>query len=150
MLVRDENDDIVSDIVESRGPFDGSTAVGLVDPCDCTLDVQTTGVWSVTVDQPDTLTGASLPTTLRGNGQAASSGFQTAGGLTRFHVVLQERTGGHVTVLAANGEVLDVLAESDVTVDRASTFELDAGTYLLQVDTRGPRTGAISAASGPQ
>lgn len=150
VILRDENGDVVADLANGHGSFDGSTAVGLADPCNCVLDVQTTGGWSITVDQPTALTGQSLPTTIRGNGQAASAAFHSVGGLTRFHQLLQGHTGGQVTLLTADGEELDVLGEGDVAFDRSRTVELDPGTYLLQVDTDGPWTVDITAVSGSQ
>jgi hypothetical protein len=150
VILRDQNQDAVADLAEGNGAFDGSTAFGLSDPCDCVVDVQTTGDWSIVIDQPTTLAGIAIPTSVTGNGQAASNAFQSTGGLTRFHLVLQGHTGGQVTLLTADGEELDLLGEGDVAFERSRTVELDPGTYLLQVDTDGPWTVDVSAASGSQ
>jgi hypothetical protein len=140
VVLLDENGDVVDDIADGHGAFDGSTAIGLDQSCSCTVDVQTTGSWSITIDQPETLTGNSLPTTLFGAGQAASTAFQSAGGLARFHLMIRDPTGARVTLLSASGELLNVLGEGDSAFDRSRTVELDPGTYLLQVDTGGPWT----------
>jgi hypothetical protein len=137
-LLLDENGDTVDDIAGGHGAFNGSTAIGIDQPCDCVVDVQTTGPWTVTVDQPSTLTGDAVPTTLTGTGQAASTAFQSDGGLTTFHLHVRDIGGARVTLLTASGEMIDVLGEGDRAFDRSHTVELDPGVYLLQVDTDGP------------
>jgi hypothetical protein len=146
MVLRDENGDIVDGIADGRGPFDGSTAIGLSDPCHCVVDVQGTGAWSVTVDQPATLTGKPVPVTLTGNGQTASAAFTTTGGLIRFQQAIQSQTGGRVTLLDSDGQMLDVLGDGGAAFAKSRTVELDPGTYLLQVDTDGAWAVDVSTA----
>jgi hypothetical protein len=147
-LLLDDNGDPVEDIADGHGAFAGSTAIGIDQFCDCTVDVQTSGPWTVTVDQPSALSGGAVPTTLTGSGQAASTAFQSAGGLTTFHQRVRDSGGGRVTLLNSIGEVLDVLGEGDSAFDRSRTVELDPGTYLLQVDTDGPWTVDVAAWPG--
>jgi hypothetical protein len=147
-LVDDSGNEIET-LADSSGRFAGSTAVGLSDPCDCVVDVQAAGSWSITIDQPAALAGQALPTTLNGTGQTASPAFQVSGGLVRFHQAVGGQTGGRITLRASTGETLDLLGESDSAFDRSRTVELDQGTYLLQVDTDGPWAVDISAVTGP-
>jgi hypothetical protein len=135
VVLLDDNGDVVDDVADGHDTFVGSTAIGLDQSCQCAIDVQTTGTWTITVDQPQSLTGTALPTTLSGVGQAASTAFQSDGGLTRFHLVMRDPTGARVTLLRANGEVLDLLGEDTRGFERSRTVELDPGAYLLQVDT---------------
>jgi hypothetical protein len=144
VVLLDDNGDVVDEIADGHGTFVGSTAIGLDQPCQCAVDVQTTGAWTITVDQPQSLSGSPLPMTLSGTGQAASTAFQSAGGLTRFHLVMRDPTGARVTLLRSNGELLDLLGEGDSAFERSRTVELDPGAYLLQVDTAAPWTVDIA------
>jgi hypothetical protein len=137
-LLLDENGDTVDNVAGGHGGFSGSTAIGIDQPCDCVVDVQATGTWTITVDQPSALVGNAIPATLTGTGQSASTAFQCAGGLTTFHLRIHDSGGARVTLLNATGEILDVLGEADNAFDRSRTVELDPGPYLLQVDTDGP------------
>jgi hypothetical protein len=72
---------------------------------------------------------------LTGTGQAASAAFTSAGGLTRFHIVIHDPTGARVTLRNANGEMLDLLNEGDAAFERSRTVDDDSltGTRAAQM-----------------
>ena len=131
-------------IVNVVGAYDGTIGEGL-DAGSYTLKIDADGKWAVTVAQPGSVPGATLPQTYSGKGQQTVGPFN-AGAAARLQAHNSGTSNFVVEVLNADG------ASQDVPFNQIGSFNgstisngLSGGPYYLKVDSDGTWTITVSA-----
>jgi len=126
------------------GPFDGSKAVEIDSGGQFLLDISADGNWSTTITQPAPVNPGSPPLQLSGRGQQATSFFVLTDGLHRF--ALAHDGTGHfgVSLLDAQGHLVDLLANDIGPFSGSKAAGVRrSGAYLLDISADGNWTVSI-------
>lgn len=133
----DAQGQLVDLLANNIGPFDGSKAFQIDQPGRFLLDISADGGWSMTITQPAPVDVSSAPVSLSGHGQESTLFFGLIDGLHRF--VMQHDGQGHfgVMLLAADGGLVDLLANDIGPFDGSKAVGVGSGVYLLNISADG-------------
>ncbi len=133
----DAQGQLVDLLANNIGPFDGSNAFRIDQPGRFLLDISADGGWGVTITQPAPVDVSSAPVALAGHGQESTAFFGLSDGLQRF--VMQHDGQGHfgVMLLAADGGLVDLLANDIGPFDGSKAVGVGSGVYLLNISADG-------------
>src|SRR5215217_8953519 len=95
-------------IANEIGSFEGSNATQIKAAGQHLLDVQASGPWTITVEQPRP-SSAPQTTSFSGNGKTTTDFFHLSGGLKRFNLTHQGSRNFIVELLDSNGARVDGL-----------------------------------------
>jgi hypothetical protein len=139
-----QGDRIASLVVNTVGPFDGSKAVGL--PAgDYTMDIRSSGRWTVEVDQPIPGSAASLPQKFEGKGQGATSFFRLKAGNANFRMTHQGDGIFAPNLVKADGTPVTLLANEVKRYSGSKQVPVpEDGIYLIDVIATDPWTIDVS------
>lgn len=128
----------ISKVIESAGPITGSQAMG-VSPGKYLFNVQTTGGWTLGVEEPVPVAAPFPPQTYDGSGYMATPFFQTKGG--PMSITMNYRGTGDfvVTIMELNGNAVYLAANETGPYEGAITVSLKSEIYyLFNVESQGP------------
>ncbi len=104
-------------LVNEKGPFEGSTLVGVKNgstdtatPGKYFLKVEAAGAWNLTIEQPRVNEGSELPITISGRGTNVSFPIDLANGSVTFNMTHVGRSNFAVKLWADDGTYIDLLA----------------------------------------
>ena len=124
-------------LVNEIGGFNGSTAIGIEEAGSYLLDVNGDGNWNVTIEQPRSVQGLSLPQQIDGQGQDVSPFLALQGGLTRFEMAHDGDSNFIIWLLDDGGSRVDLLVNEIGEFDGSTALGVDAGTYILDITGNG-------------
>lgn len=132
VLVR-QGERIATLVVNTVGPFDGSKAIGL--PAgDYTLDIRSSGRWSVEIDQPIPGSAPSAPQKFNGKGQGATSFFRLRAGNASFRMTHQGDGIFAPNLVKADGTPVTLLANEVKRYSGSKQVAVaEDGIYLIDV-----------------
>jgi hypothetical protein len=135
---------IASLVVNTVGPFDGSKAVGL--PAgDYTMDIRSSGRWSVEIDQPIPGSAPSAPQKFNGKGQGATSFFRLRAGNANFRMTHQGDGIFAPNLVKADGTPVTLLANEVKRYTGSKQVPVpEDGIYLIDVIATDPWSIDIS------
>ena len=158
VTLKDADGGFVDLLANEIGAYSGETLIGVksdsivgAEPGEHFLDVQASGAWSVTIEQPRVSSGIALPQTLTGNGAEASVPIALTSGVAVFNMTHDGSSNFAVTLWADDGDYVDLLAneigdysgEKSVTVN-GGLFDASPGIHWLDIDADGPWTIKIT------
>ncbi|HKV83640.1 MAG TPA: toll/interleukin-1 receptor domain-containing protein [Ktedonobacterales bacterium] len=126
-------------LVNTRGQFTGSTAIGANAGAHL-LNVAADGKWRVGMRQPDSpeFHKAQDTRSFNGNGQTATSLFKLPGGLVIFRMKHVGRRNFIVSLIDHTGHSAQSLANKIGTFDGAKAIQVErSGAYVLEIKADG-------------
>lgn len=158
VTLKDADGGYVDLLANEIGAYSGETLIGVksgnivgAEPGEHFLDVQASGAWNVTIEQPRVSSGAALPQTLTGSGPEASIPIALTSGVAVFNMTHDGSGNFAVTLWADDGDYVDLLAneigdysgEKSVTVN-GGILNASPGIHWLDIDADGSWTIKIT------
>lgn len=130
-----------ANLANESGPYEGSWAVH-TQPGEHVLDVQASGPWTITVDQPRP-SSAPRTTSFSGNSKTATDHFGLSGGLKWANMTYEGSGNFIVTLLDKSGTPVQfgTLVNETGPFNGSRAFHVPKeDIYLLRVEASGPWT----------
>jgi len=158
VTLKDADGGYVDLLANEIGAYSGETLIGVktgnivgAETGEHFLDIQASGPWNVTIEQPRVSSGAALPQTLSGSGPEASIPITLTSGVAVFNMTHTGTSNFAVTLWADDGDYVDLLAneigdysgEKSVTVN-GGILNASPGIHWLKIDADGPWTIKIT------
>ncbi len=154
----DANGQYVEMLANEIGAFTGETLLGVktgnivgADPGEHYLEIEASGAWSVTIEQPRVSSGNELPQTISGSGPWASMAFDLPSGVVVFNTTHSGSGNFGVKLWADDGEYVNLIVnelgyytgEESITVGDG-LLSASPGIYWLDIDADGSWTVRIT------
>lgn len=137
-LATTQGQSVGGSLVNVIGAFDGHAARNVA-AGQYILNVESSGSWTVTVEQPRPTTGAALPISYDGNGPDVAGPFVSKGGGIRFGLKYSGQSNFIVALLDKTGQrVGNSLANEIGATESSEVRPVSAGVYYLSVEASGP------------
>jgi len=145
-------------LANEKGPFEGSTLIGVQNgsavgavPGKYFMEVEATGAWNITVEQPRVNGGAALPDTISGRGADASGPLRLGNGSVTFNITHVGSSSFAVKLWADDGTYVELLASElgNFAGERVlrvgdGSGSVSSGIYWLSVDADGEWVIAVT------
>lgn len=131
-------------LADMRAPGGGSQAVGL-SAGNYFLNVETSGPWTVSIEEPAPVSAPIPPVSFAGDGPAATDFFQTRGGSNTAKINYTGEGQLVIKIMELGGNTVDLLIDTEGPYGGSQVFSLQRDIfYLLNVEADGPWAVEIS------
>ena len=145
-------------LANEKGPFEGSTLIGVQNgsaagavPGKYFMEVEATGAWNITIEQPRVNSGAALPDTVSGRGADVSGPMRLENGSVTFNITHVGSSSFAVKLWADDGTYVELLASElgNFTGERVvrvgdESGSTSPGLHWLSVDADGEWVIAVT------
>ena len=125
-------------LVNEVGGFDGAKAVGISQSGIYILDVSADATWTVSIEQPSTVSAPPAPSKITGRGQQASQLFTLSSGLTIFRMTHDGNGHFGIWLLDSKGNETELLVNEVGKFNGSKAVGIrSSGVYLLDISADG-------------